>query len=797
MARLFNLHAYGVVASLLVASALPANAQETLETLPADETSTQTENLEASAPQEEAAPAPKKSSLSLDEIVVTAQKRKEDVQEIPFSVTAIGGETLREANVQDMTQLSNHLPNATVGATPTFSAIYVRGLGSSFNDGFEQSVGLYVDGIYMGRLSYLNDSLIDIDRVELLRGPQGTLFGKNTVAGALSVTTAAPGYEWEGRFDYLYGDRNTQRFDMMINAPIVEDKMAARLAIQRHDGEGWVTNPERGTDEISNDKMTIKGKLKMEPTDNWDMTLGLEYSEIADTGSGLEIVLATTDTVGFYQMFNDQFEGDPNRTTWKDGGEFADRSTVGINFTSNVDVLNHTFTFIGGFSDFDDKALFDADVGPVPLITWDNQDLYEQWSMEARVLSEPGDFEYVFGVFAFGSNYDAFTELWLSPADDYDTQILTSGQYDAIGELLASILEPSPSGEIILAAQSDRLWQTFQQETISYAAFGQLTGRVLPWLELVVGARVNYEEKTARIKQEFEKTGAVFIAGFAVEEYDVVQSREESNFAPKVSVKVDLAEDIMAYATIAKGFKAGGFNPFAPNENRTTYEQEVSTTYEGGIKSKLWDDRLVVNVGYFYTEFTDLQLSVLTGIGTSFFVDNAASAISKGIEWEIRFVPWEGAIISNAGGWLDARYGDFRKGPCQRGEEQDAEGFCDRSGGELARAPEFEITTMITQVFPLPWWDMGVILGADASFQTDHYIDSDLDPLAQQNAYVFINARFGILDLDRSWSLMVNGLNVGDLDIRGTMQDLPLQEGSYFGIVGPKAAWNIELKMNF
>lgn len=780
-----------------LALALFASAAFAQENTNPQDTAAPVEATESEAADAAEPAQPKKSKLSLDEIVVTAQKRKEDVQEIPFSVTAIGGETLREANVQDMTQLSNHLPNATVGATPTFSAIYVRGLGSSFNDGFEQSVGLYVDGIYMGRLSYLNDSLIDIDRIELLRGPQGTLFGKNTVAGALSVTTAAPQYEWAGRFDYLYGDRNTQRFDMMLNAPVADDKMAARLAIQRHDGEGWVYNPERQTDEIGNDKMTIKGKLLFEPLPNWDMTLGLEYSEISDTGSGLEIVKATTDTIGFYQMFNDQFEGDPNRTTWKDGPEGANRSTKGLNFTTNLEALNHTFTFIGGFSDFDDKALFDADVGPVPLITWDNQDLYQQWSMEARVLSEPGDFEYVFGAFAFGSDYDAFTELWLSPAMDFDTQILTSGQYDAIGELLASVLEPSPSGEIIFTAQSDRLWQTFQQETISYAAFGQVTGRVLPWMQLVIGGRVNYEEKTARIKQEFEKTGAVFIAGFNVEEYDVVQTREESNFAPKVSVKIDLNDDIMAYGTIARGFKAGGFNPFAPNERETTYEQEKSTTYEAGIKSKLWDDRLVVNVGYFYTSFEDLQLSVLTGIGTSFYVDNAASAITKGIEWEIRFVPWEGGMISNAGGWLDARYDEFKKGPCQSTETADSEGFCDRSGGELARAPEFEITTMITQVFPLPWWNMGVIVGADASFQTDHYLDGDLDPLAQQGAYMFINARFGILDLDRNWSVMVNGLNVGDVDLRGTMQDLPLMAGSYFGIVGPKAQWNIELKTNF
>ncbi len=780
----------GFVAAAFVWAPSSAIAQDTNTELG---TTNNAEAAEAAEPAEQA--APKRSSLALDEVVVTAQKRKEDVQDVPFSITAIGGETLREANIVDLTGLSGYLPNATIGATPTFAAIYVRGLGSSFNDGFEQSVGLYVDGIYMGRLSYLNDALIDVDRVELLRGPQGTLFGKNTVAGALSVFTAEPDYDFEGRFDYGVGDYASERFDFMVSGPLIGEVVSGRLAVQRHDAEGYIDNKERGTNEVATDKMTVKGKLRFDPAANLKIVLGLEYSEIADTGPGLEVIKASDQTQQFFGMFNEDFEGDANRITWAEGPVGAQRETKGVTLNADWEVLNHTLTYTGGFTAFDDDSLFDADTGPVPLFNWDNRDKYQQWSHELRILSEPGRFEYVAGLYAFGSTYDAFTIFSLLPSEHIDIDLLTGGQFAALGDLFASVLDPLPVGEAVFLAASDKLFQTFDQETVTYAAYGQLTGNILPWLDVIVGARVHTEEKTARIKQDFEKTGLTLGLAFNVEEYDVTETRKETNFAPKVSVRGHITEDIMVYGTIAKGFKAGGFNPFAPTPVETSFDQESSTTYETGIKTTLLDGRLTFNVGYFHTSFQDLQVAVITGVGTSFFVDNAATATSKGIEWETRFVPWLGGMVMFSGAYLDAKYGDFRKGPCQASQEPDAEGFCDLSGGALARAPKYEMSSMFNQVVPLPFWDMGVLVGIDVNFQSKHFIDADLDPYAVQGAYAIVNARLGLLDIDGAWSVTVNGQNIGDVDVRGTAQDLPLQEGTYFGLLGKPAMWNVEMRL--
>lgn len=791
--------------AMSVSSAAYAQSGDTdLENLAPEEAQVQQQAQPEAAPpapgQEsagEAAPAPKKKNLSLDEIVVTAQKRAEDVQDVPISVTAIGGETLREKNIGTVTEMSASLPNVTVGATSTFSTIYARGLGSSYNDGFEQSVGFYVDGIYMGRLTYLTDALMDIERVEMLRGPQGTLFGKNTVAGALSFTTADPAYEYLGRLDLALASRHGQKIDTMANIPVWDDRFAIRAAYQREDQKGYVENHHRGTDEVSTDKMAGKIKMRFDPTDNLKLVLSGEYSEIYDTGAGLEIIYATTDTQGFYGWFDEDFEGNANRVTWSDGKTGADRKTYGTSLHADWDIGENTVTFITGYTQFEDNATFDADVGPVPLITWGNFDEYSQWTTELRFVSAPGDFEYIVGLFAFGSQYDAFTNMDMIASDSLPSDYLSGGQYDALGDFLAEALEMTPTGDLVNQVAGDALYQTFEQSTVTYAAYAQLTGRVLPWLDLIVGIRGNMEEKEAYIKQDFENTGLTIQAMFEVEPYEVTHTRDESNIAPKVSFRAHVNDDIMFYGTIAKGFKAGGFNPFAPNAEKTTFEQEESITYEGGVKSMWWNNRMTFNIGYFYTDFQDLQVSVLTGAGTSFFVGNAATAITQGVEWEMRLVPWEGGMINYSGGYLNARYGDFRKGPCTVNEEPDADGFCDKSGGELARAPKFEMSLSLNQVVPLPVWNTGFLMGMDVSYMTEQYIDSDLDPFAVMGAYASFNVRFGIIDLDGGWRFLVSGLNVGDVDVRGTAQDMPLMAGTYFGILNEQAAWTMEAQFNF
>ncbi|CAE7205122.1 truA [Symbiodinium microadriaticum] len=729
-------------------------------------------------------------ALQLDEIVVTAQKRAEDVQDVPFSVTAIGGETFRNANIQGITELTIHLPNATLAVSPSFSTIYVRGIGTGLNDGFETSVGLYVDGVYMTRPSYLNDALIDIERVELLRGPQGTLYGKNTVAGALNITTGTPQHEWLAQLDLLGGEKGAKRLNGMINIPVIEDIFALRVSFQDHRMYGAIHNEVRGVDELSIDKTNIRVKGKWDITPEAFLMISADYATVFDDGPGFELTRATDQTLAIFRIFDERVEGVANRRSQMDAPAISDRTTKGINGTLEFPVWNHTLTFVAGHNQFDERLLFDADISPAPIFQWDNDDYFEQTTAEFRITSEPGKFEYVVGLYYYGSTYVAntiFSQWKTDHTTDFATGlVLPPATEAALGDALTGLVGGTLQGDAVAQlVLGDTLFGTFDQDTVTYSVFGQATWTIFEDLDIIGGLRGNWEEKTALLTSDYEKTGAVLRAAFGNEEYVVNETRKENNVAPKLSARYRLTEDINLYATVARGFKAGGFNPTAPSVDKTRFDQELSWTYEGGIKSTLWNRRLTLNLGYFYTDFEDMQISVLTGAGQGFFVDNAAEAVSKGVEWETRAILWEGNMTTFSGAWLSAFYGDFQNGPCRQDQ---GDGLCDMSGRRLARAPEWEISTTFTQMIPISNTGINFVFGFDSNYQSEHWTDMDLDDATKQDAYIVVNARAGIADEDFRWALGVNVKNATDELIIGGVTDVPAQAGSYFGIMVDRAA---------
>ncbi|MGB1088555.1 MAG: TonB-dependent receptor plug domain-containing protein, partial [Alphaproteobacteria bacterium] len=215
---------------------------------------------EATAPAPEAAQAPRRPQL--DEIIVTAQKRAEDVQDVPLSVTAIGGEELKEKNMADLNTVAAYAPNLSVLATPTFNFIYMRGVGSDYNRGFEQSVGIIIDEVFYGRPSYVSNGLLDLAAVEVLRGPQGTLYGKNSAAGALHLITASPEPDWSFDADAKFGERQAKRFRAAFGGPLFSDELSFRMAYMQDFQEGDIINTTLGGREERNlDNENIRLKL--------------------------------------------------------------------------------------------------------------------------------------------------------------------------------------------------------------------------------------------------------------------------------------------------------------------------------------------------------------------------------------------------------------------------------------------------------------------------------------------------------------------------------------------------------
>ncbi len=750
-------------------------------------------------PEEAAQSATRRPDLRLDEVIVTAQKRAEDVQDVPISVTAISGETIREMNLQNTTELTIVMPNATLAVSPTFATVYVRGIGTGLNDGFETSVGLYIDGIYMGRQTYLNDSLMDMEVVELLRGPQGTLFGKNTVAGALNITNTIPQYDFSATLDASVGEKKYRRGTTHINVPIIDEKFAVRFSGQWGKSEGAIYNQTRDVHELKMDKYSGRLKARMDFNENLYMTAAIEASKVKDNGAGFELVKASDEQIAFYQLFDDTTEARSDRVSHLDADNYAKRETMGGNVNIFYTMNDHELAFIGGYNTFTEQYLFDSDASPFPLLSWDNDDEYSQWQAELRLISPPGKIEYVAGLFYFGNSYTGGTEFRQFDDENLVGTVAGGVLPVPLETALSDLLIPLTGGANSLTeiVTKDALFAVFDQTTHTYAAYTQIKLRPWEWFEFISGIRAHYETKDATIAQEFESTGAFLTAAFGTQEYNFTGSASETAITPKIVAKWLIDDDSNLFFTVGKGYKAGGFNPTAPDPTKTQFDEETSWTYELGYKSAWFDNRMTANVTAFRTEFKDMQISVLSGAGEAFFVDNAASSTVQGFEWEVKGVLWEGNMMIFGGGFLHAYYDDFRMGPCEAGEEGELDdGFCDMSGERMVRAPKWDIMASFNQAFPLGNLPFGGYVGLDWVTQTDHYTDQDNDPNTLQDAYMVLNARFGIGDIDQTWSLSLNGHNILKEKIIGGITDTPLFEGSYFGIIAPDGAWIAEFRMN-
>ena len=355
----------------------------------------------------------------IEEIVVTSQKRSENIRDVPISVSAVDGETLRDFNIESMNDLSLMTPNVKFHVTPTVTAILIRGLGTGENRGFEQSVGLIIDGVYYGRGAYLNGGLLDMERIEILRGPQGTLFGKNTIAGALNISTGQPEHEFQGDFSYLIGDYNQRRYTAVATGPLT-DTLSFRIALSDDEKDGYIYNTHTGLDEADLSNPMGRAKLR------WDTleTLSVEYSisdnEVVRVGSGNQLRAATDESLQLYRQADPETETDgSNLQTSKDRPDTGGTRDIRTHtLTLDWDVGEFMLTSISGFSTMHETMVIDADFSALPLLLLDQDEDYSQRSQELRLVSPPGKFEYVVGYYYFESNLEGTSIIQSAPEGD-------------------------------------------------------------------------------------------------------------------------------------------------------------------------------------------------------------------------------------------------------------------------------------------------------------------------------------------------------------------------------------------
>ncbi len=548
----------------------------------------------------------------LEEVIVTAQKRVESLQDVPISVSAIQGEQIQEAGIPNMAALADYVPNLHITNGAVNTNIYMRGVGSGNNQGFEQSVGMYIDGVYMGRGRQYRNAFLDLERVEVLRGPQGTLFGRNTVAGAINITSAttSPGDELNGEIA-LSAEQNGGLIAEGFIGGSITDTLGARFAFKYRETDGYVENVYLGTDEPEIEESAYRISLAWEATD--DLFVKLKYShsneervgaqsatwlfldpdarnEVVPNRSAFASAAYALVDVNFPEI-NDS-AGQPFET-FKDNGYGAD-SEIGIgrypdgddakvdNFVLDINYQmgDYTLTAITGWSEYEVESGSDVDWMPLRFISRDDDQDYEQFSQEIRIASPGGEFF----DFVAGAYYDT-SELSTDRLVGIDASF-----GDLIGDLPGSAISPALPGiplrdigvTSLLPLISDPLFaygadqagrnHLYELDSESWAVFFQGTINMTDAMRLTLGLRYTKEEKEVYSRQYLvdDITGydtpsdnfylAQIQAGFFntyTYEYDDDRSTDE--LIPSVTFQWDVGDDSMLYASFSQGFKSGGF----------------------------------------------------------------------------------------------------------------------------------------------------------------------------------------------------------------------------------------------
>lgn len=744
---------------------------------------------------------------AIEEVVVTAQKRAESVQDVPISITAISGEDLVRRGLTNMQDVARAVPNFDLPASNNMRnvSIRIRGIGSTgTNPGIENSVGTFLDGLYMpaGAMSF--GELSDIQTIEILRGPQGTLYGRNTPLGALNVTTLKPSNETETLLRVGYGDYDEANFSGHVGGGL-SDNTAGRLSFYYRDREGYEKNLFNGDDVNDNSEWGLRGKLLFAPSDSVEIIGTVYFSEIERRccmgeqiqpnhptfGIATDQFLATQAAAG-YPFIN--FVDDDHKVDGDDQGD-DNSDSFGASVQVEWELGNgHVFTSITGQQDWENDVTIAADSLKNPVLTSRQILNIDVFSQEFRITS-PSDqtIEYLAGLYFYEQD--------------------TSFDSDAVIGVGANRVFPAPPAVCpapCRAEAGDSVLSEFEQETSSIAAYGNLTYNITSVWDMTGGLRWSRDEKDAFISHTNSPGN-----GFAVNALlfpptePSARDRSESKVTWSFNTRYDLTDDMMLFFTSSTGFKSGGFNSRrVPAGSVIEFEEEESITFETGIKSFFWDRTGMLNLTLFQTTIEDFQESTLAPTGAGFIVGNAGEQEVRGLEADFLYAPNENVTLNGSLAYLDAEYKDFSNARCGAGEVPDnpngPNSTCNRDGDRPAFTPEWQYTLGVEWAQPIDKSDIEWFARADYSWRDDqHLISVTLDDIARQDAYGLLDLRAGIASQSGTWQVDAFIKNATDEAYFVQAASQPVggmisgggTSGArgFMGWYGPPRAWGLEV----
>ncbi|WP_432770193.1 MAG: TonB-dependent receptor [Sphingopyxis sp.] len=708
----------GVAVAAMIGCAAPAMAQDSA---PADE-------------------------FANDEIIVTAQKREQGIQDVPISMEVVSGDTIEEMGVNDFADMASYVPNVAVQTTAGNDVIYIRGFGSPpANFSFDQAVSLYIDGVYAGRSRQTQAPFFDIARVEVLRGPQGALFGKNTAAGAISVVSAAPTRDLEaalvGSYDFEYDGFQVSGH---VSGPI-SDTLSVRLAGRVVDNNGYILNRATGQKNPQTKQQLVRFTALWEPSPDFDLTARIEYGN-QDIKGGVTVSDSATLAPRLRQ---DRFLEDAAL-----GEEGIRGETLIASATANLQLGDYTLTSITGYSWYDsamvngfDQTLPNPPGGVTTNSTYNSYpENFDQFSQEIRLASPAGQpIEFIVGAYYDTSDYHL---------DQFGGFNINNSALTYFG----------------------LLHTFFDQQTESYSAFGQATWNATEALRFIGSLRYT------RTMKEATFDGERIYGPYNLRPLTQAQGkRKENNVDPSITAQFDITDDIMVYATYGRGSKSGGFvsNTYGTTDATFQYEPEKSRNIEGGVRAQF--GAITANVSVYDTKFSNLQVSVYNPTTSTYQTGNAASAASTGIEGTFTLKPSRNFDVTTSLAYQDIRYLDYPGAAClasQPVSECNPASPASIAANNIAGSPLPYVSDFSGSIQAHSWVPISSALELDVtgvvSFRSGYFNSDTQDPVfGRQSGYAKVDLRVQLGDPDDRWHLAFVGRNLTNKLTAGSVFRLP------------------------
>jgi iron complex outermembrane recepter protein len=653
----------------------------------------------------------------LETVVVTAEKRQENLQDVPISMEVLSAEKLEDHNVTNIQALQNYVPNLLVQQATVPAQFFIRGFGSqAANDAFDQSVSVYVDGVYGGRNRQFMSPFFDVDQVEVLRGPQGALLGKNTAAGAINITTASPTDTFQGGAIASYNfNRNGEDLFGYVSGPIA-DTLTGRLAVHADDMDGYVHNIGTGTYDPGNQDREIRPSLEFKPADGIDVIAKFDYSSIYNTGNNLVQTSTTANTITTTKNEPVPF-GIPedDRTTTSNG-------SVNAKFAVGPDTLET----ITGYSAYDNTYHLGATAGAPEVFVVGFQSQFDQFSQEIRLVSPVHQtIEYIVGAYYDESTFNT------KNASTYNFGGGFAGQVQTV----------------------------FEQHANTWSGFGQATWNILDNFRALGSLRYTHETKSADFA-EYTDYGVPIATALPLS-----GSESENHTDPSATLQYDVVPDVMLYATYGQGSKGGGFvsNTRTVVASDFKFAPEKSKNYEVGLKSTFFDKRVLVDVSLYDTKFTDLQVTTFDPTLITYVTGNAAAATSKGVEWSVAWALSQNLKLSGSGAYLDAKYDNFPGAECLTttpAAECSAAGTTNLKGTTVLGASTWTGNLGFDFNHPLTN-DYNLTASGVASYRSGYFISTDESPIYGYQAG-FVKYDGNIAINKNAWTVALVGRNIGN-----------------------------------